>query len=102
MLHLHRNPFVFVVGALMLSAPLALSQSCPPSTNTSNFNGTSIAGGDVIWFSANFTASGVPSTGATLTFNNSTITFTADQLYTVAVPNAQIVFDPHAVCAVTT
>jgi hypothetical protein len=102
MLHICRNPLVLLASALILSAPLAISQSCSASTNTSNFNGTPIAGGDVIWFSANFTASGIPSTGATISFNSSTITFTADQPYSVAVPNAQIVFDPNAVCAVTT
>jgi hypothetical protein len=91
-----------MAGTLMLSAPFAIAQSCSASTNTSNFNGTPIAGGDVIWFSANFTASGIPSTGATISFNNSTITFTADQMYTLPAPNAQIVFDPNAVCAVTT
>lgn len=71
------------------------------SSNTSNFNGTSISGGHYIWFNANFTASGVPSSGATVTFTNSTIHFTADQEYTLAVPNAQITFSPSASCATT-
>lgn len=88
--------------ALVFCAPLAMAQSCPASGNTSNFNGTPIKGGNVIWFNANFTASGIPSTGATISFNNSTISFTADQAYTLTVPSAQIVFDPNATCASTT
>ncbi len=95
----------FALGAILVAA-LGLSgasaQTCPStSTNTSNFNGTPIQPGSFIWFNANFTASGIPSTGATITFSASTITFTADQLYTVAVPNAQITFSPTAVCAST-
>lgn len=82
------------------------SLSCPgtppcvaPSTNTSNFNGTPINGGDYIWFNANFTASGIPKTGATVSFTSSTIQFTADKAYNLAVPNAQITFSPSATCA---
>ena len=71
------------------------------STNPSNFNGTAINGGSFIWFNANFTASGIPSKGATIFFQNSTIQFTADQTYTVAVPNAQITFSPNVSCAST-
>ena len=76
---------------------------CPAQTsNTSNFNGTPIKGGDYIWFNANFTASGVPSTGAKLTLTNSRIMFTADQTYNLEVPNAQITFSPSASCTSTT
>jgi hypothetical protein len=99
---IHKNQLAVAAGMLMLFAPLAISQSCPTSTNASNFNGTPIKGGNVIWFNANFTASGIPSTGATISFNNSTVSFTADQPYTLPVPNAQIVFDPNATCASTT
>jgi hypothetical protein len=73
-----------------------------PSTNVSNFNGTQINGGTYIWFNANFSASGIPSSGATITFTNSTISFTADQQYNLSVPNAQITFSPSASCASTT
>jgi hypothetical protein len=78
------------------------AQTCSPSSNISNFHGTSIESGGFIWFNANFTASGIPSTGATITFTGSTLTFTADQTYTIAVPNAQITFDPNTKCASTT
>jgi len=71
------------------TCPSQTPPGCPAQTsNSSNFNGTPISGGDYIWFNANFTASGVPSTGATLTLTNSTIHFTADQTYNLAVPNA--------------
>jgi hypothetical protein len=77
--------------------PACVSQS----TDTSNFNGTAINGGTWIWFNANFTASGVPSSGGTVSFTNSTIQFAADQDYNLAVPNAQITFSPSATCATT-
>ena len=69
----------------------------------SNFNGTGISAGDYIWFNANFTASGVPSSGATIFFENSTIQFTANGTpYNLAVPNAKITFSPSATCSSTT
>jgi len=93
--------FTLPMNSAILLASLAAAQTCPPSSNISNFNGTSIEPGGFIWFNANFTASGVPSTGATIFFTGSTITFTADQSYSVSVPNAQITFSPSAVCAAT-
>ena len=75
---------------------------CPEqSANTSNFNGTPIEGGTYIWFNANFTASGIPSSGTTISFTNSTIQFDADHAYNLAVPNARITFSPSATCAST-
>jgi hypothetical protein len=71
---------------------------CIPSSNASNFNGTPIPSGDYIWFNANFTASGIPSSGATIFFQSSTIKF---RTTTLAVPNAQITFSPSATCATT-
>jgi hypothetical protein len=97
-LNIYRN----LLAVVALLAPLTMAQSCPASGNTSNFNGTPIKTGNVIWFNANFTVSGIPSTGATISFNNSTIAFTADQEYTLAVPSSQIIFDPTAICASTT
>ena len=85
-----------------LAGSAAAQSTCAASSNNSNFNGTPIETGSFIWFNANFTASGIPSTGATITFTASTISFTADQPYTVNVPNAQVTFDPNAVCASTT
>jgi len=68
------------------------------SSNASNFNGTSIPSGDYIWFNANFTAKGIPSSGATIFFQSSTIQFGNA---TVSVPNAQVTFSPTASCAST-
>lgn len=94
------------VNIVFTPATLSCAQSTPPpcaasSSNISNFNGTPIAAGNYIWFNANFTASGIPSSGATVSFTNSTIKFTADQDYTLSVPNAQITFSPSATCATT-
>jgi hypothetical protein len=72
-----------------------------PAVVDSNFNATPIPGGNYIWFNANLTAGGIPSTGATLYFSDPTIQFTADQTYNVGTPNAQITFDPSATCATT-
>lgn len=93
---------VLISTTLFLVSSAAGQSTCGPSTNISNFNGTSISAGNFIWFNANFTASGIPSTGATIFFTGSTITFTADQTYNVTVPNAQITFNPNAMCASTT
>lgn len=72
---------------------------CSASTaNASNFNGTPIPSGDYIWFNANFTASGIPSTGATISFQGSTINF---ENTTLTVPNAQIMFSTSVNCATT-
>jgi hypothetical protein len=93
--------FTLLISTALLSLSSVAAQStCPPSNNISNFNGTPIKPGNFIWFNANFTASGIPSTGANIFFTASTITFTADQPYTVNVPNAQITFSPSA-CAST-
>ncbi len=71
--------------------------------NSSNFNGTAINGGAYIWFNANFTASGIPSSGATVSLANSTISFTrGGTQYQLSVPNAQVVFSPSATCSSTT
>jgi hypothetical protein len=97
---MRQSPVIALISAAILFVGSAAAQSnCLPSTNVSNFNGTPIEAGGFIWFNGNFTASGIPSTGATISFTASTITFTADQTYTVPVPNAQVTFSPTAVCA---
>ena len=89
-------------------SPSSVSCAAPPppctaqSTNTSNFNGTPIQGGDYIWFNANMQVNGIPSSGATLSLTNSTISFTADKAYNVPVPNSQITFSPSASCSTVT
>jgi hypothetical protein len=75
-------------------------QSCnQPSSNPSNFNGTQINSGTDIWFNANFSAKGIPSTGATINFTNSTILLNGT---TFAVPNGTIIFTSSVSCASTT
>lgn len=97
-----RTSTLFVSVFLVLGKCMLAQTSCPaPSTNVSNFNGTPIQPGSFIWFNANFTAKGIPSTGATINFTASQVSFTADQAYIVSVPNAQVTFDPKAVCAST-
>ncbi len=93
---------IVLISTAILLASSAAAQTCPSSTNISNFNGTPIEQGNFIWFNANLTASGIPSIGANIFFTASTIAFTADQPYTVNVPNAQITLSPTAVCASTT
>jgi hypothetical protein len=99
----------FAIGTLVgvgltLFASVAAAQSCSQSINISNFNGTPIQPGSFVWFNANFSASGVPSTGASIYFSSSTITFTDSigQPYTLNVPNGRVVFDPTVQFAITT
>jgi len=79
---------------------------CPcvaTSSIASNFNGTNISTSNFIWFNANFTASGIPSTGATIFFQNSSVTITSKVgTFTYPVPDGTITFDPNATCASTT
>lgn len=91
-------------------SPSSLTCAAPPplpcsadSANPSNFNGTSIDGGSYVWFNANFTASGIPNSGATVTLDSSTISFTQGGVqYLLGVPGARIVFSPTATCSSTT
>jgi hypothetical protein len=73
------------------------------SGNASNFNGTSLNSGQWIWFNANFTATGIPSTGAVITFTNSKILNAGNgTAITDSAPNARITFSPSVVCSSTT
>ena len=89
------------------------SESCPAppppppctgaNSNGSNFNGTPIDGGNYIWFDAIFKANGIPSTGATVTFHNSTVSFSANGTnYNLTVHNAEVTFSPSVSCTSTT
>jgi hypothetical protein len=95
----HHNTVPITFSPTQLSCP---AQCLTQTGISSNFNGTAIPGGDYIWFSANFTASGIPSMGATIFLQNSAIQFTANNTnYNLAVPNAQITFSPSATCTST-
>jgi choice-of-anchor A domain-containing protein len=78
--------------------------SCPPVTSSisSGFNGTSISTSNDIWFNANFSAKGIPFTGATIDFQNSSLKIlSANGTFIYSVPDGQIVFSPSASCATT-
>jgi len=84
------------------------SQPPPPKTtgkgiDTVSFDGSSIPDGNVVWFNANFSVTGVPKTGGVITFTSSKIMDEGTGLpFMNAVPNAQITFSPTAACTTTT
>ena len=70
------------------------------TSNSANFNGTAISGGSYVWFNSNFTATGIPTKGATVTLTNSRISFTANGVhYNLAIPDSMIVFSSSATCS---
>jgi hypothetical protein len=74
-----------------------------PSSNSSNFNGTAIPGGDYIWFNANFAISGSVKDGTTLNLTQANVAFTADGVkYSLPAPNAVVTFSASASCISTT
>jgi hypothetical protein len=90
---------------LAVITPIALFVSffvaAPPaqavtSSITANFNGTAIAAGNQLWFTAVINPSGVPASSvAELLMDNSTISFTANSiLHTIQVPTALVTWDP--------
>ncbi|HTR78925.1 MAG TPA: hypothetical protein VMH39_12470, partial [Gemmatimonadaceae bacterium] len=71
-------------------------------TNSASFNGSSIAAGNTIWFSAVVRVSGVPRSGATIKVSGQTIQFTANKTnYSIPVPDGSVVFSPSATVAAT-
>ena len=79
---------------------------CPGTVGSiaSNFNGTAIAAGRYIWFNSIFKVnSSLPPSPVTIQLTNSRIEFTANGItYNLAVPDANITFDPGVNCATTT
>jgi hypothetical protein len=72
------------------------------SSIVSNFNGTTIAGNNYIWFNSIVKVSGLGSNPAIILFNESEIQFTANGTnYELSVPNTEIVFSPTATLATT-
>jgi len=95
-------PIIFkdVNGNTVTSINCSAASCTAGTTTTSNFNGTAIKQSDIIWFNANFTASGVPNSGATVSFQDSAIEFTANGVaFNAPVPNSVITFSPSASCA---
>lgn len=78
-----------LVGVVAAASPIL-------AVNASNFNGTSIATGDVVWFTSVIHLSGsVPATPFSIYLTNSTISFTANSTnYNLATPNGTLTFLP--------
>jgi hypothetical protein len=95
-----RSIRIFIVLFVLLApAMLMHAQTC---AITSNFNGTPIAGGDTVWFNSVFSVQGLGSQPVTVSFSNSTITFTVNGVpQTVPVPDGEITFSPDTTQAST-
>jgi hypothetical protein len=66
---------------------------------SANFNGTSIAANNYIWFNSILKPSGLGSSVVTIRFVNQKIT---SSQFTLTVPDATVIFDPNATTATTT
>ena len=83
----------------LITASLMSAQTC---AITSNFNGTPIAAGDTVWFTSVFSVQGLGSQPVTVSFSDSSITFTVHGvLQTIPVPDGQITFSPETTQATT-
>ena len=85
------------------SGTIVPSTACAQqSSNSSNFNGTSISGGNYIWFNANFSVQGNIQDGTTLYLTNATLQFTANgNNYVLPAPSALVTFSSSVNCAST-
>jgi hypothetical protein len=84
---------------------IACAPTCTGVSNaiTSNFNGTSISPTNYLWFSANLSATGIPSTGTTIYVKSQTVKIvSANGTFTYNIPNGKIIFSPSASCSTTT
>jgi len=99
------NPFPvdFAVTSLTCT-PTPPPPTCSKTSSITNgFSGSWIQSGGSVWFTANFSAQGIPRAGATVTFTNSTISFVANGVsYNLPVPNGQVIFSPSASTVTTT
>src|SRR5947209_11551393 len=94
-----RKPFLIAASATLLLALNSAARADAVSVISSNFNGTSIAGGNTVWFNSHMKVSGLSSTSPT-TVNISNITIAlGGQIY--AMPDATITFSPTASHATT-
>jgi hypothetical protein len=87
---------------LPLASSAASADSCT-SANGSNFNGTTIAAGDFVWFNAVLKVKGIDvSSATTIALTGSTISFAAGATtYQLNVPDSFITFSPTATEAST-
>jgi hypothetical protein len=85
-----------------ISLTVAESIVCPPISIASNFNGTPIRAGNVLWFNSVLKVNGLGATPVTISLRQATVKFTANNTpFTMSVPDADITFDPHATTATT-
>ena len=83
----------------LLTASVMSAQTC---SITSNFNGTPIAAGDTVWFTSVFSVQGLGSEPVTVSFINSSITFSVNGVpQAIPVPDGQITFSPATTQATT-
>jgi RHS repeat-associated protein len=101
---------------MLASLPLSSSRMSPrafpvppsnptsnTSTITSNFNGTSIAAGNYIWFNSVMKVSGLGSSATDIFVKGATIQFTASGVaYNLTVPDATVTFSSSVTSATTT
>jgi hypothetical protein len=99
------DPFASSAASNQASATTMTPGSCSgvASSIAANFNGTAIASGDAIWFSAVAKVSGLGPAPVTIFVRKSSISFTANgSSFTVTVPDANLTFDPSVTTATTT
>lgn len=96
-----------MLNKLIWSATLVVMLSCSVlgsgiSTISSNFNGTAIAGGNVIWFNSVLKPSGLGATPVTFTMTNSQVSFAGAVPNPLNLPNVSVTFSPTATLSTTT
>jgi hypothetical protein len=90
---------IFALSVFSIPAVIAWGGPCTSQTSiTSNFNGTSIAAGDYIWFNSVMKLSGpAPSGGTQIYFTHQTITFEAGGVtYTLHPPDSEVIYSTSA------
>lgn len=88
-------------GPLLAALPQAQPQS-NTSTITSNFNGTSIASGNYIWFNSVMKVSGLGNSTTNIFVKGGVVQFSANGVaYNLNVPDATITFSPNVTSAST-
>lgn len=94
-----RHIFPVAAAVVMLMALSSAAYADGVSVISSNFNGTSIAPGNSIWFNSHMNVSGVSSSQpTTISITNITVSFGGN---TYSIPSAIVTFDPAATTATT-
>jgi len=92
-------PLIFMTVAGAMPAMAAASCSSGYTSISSNFNGTSIQGGNWIWFNAHIDLKSPSSDGLTLYFTQQT---ESSSRFTLNIPDGEIVFSSSVSTATTT